>query len=99
MKIIRVITLTLLAIYNPLWANVSYSKMQDHIVVVEGNMISLRKLNAEKNRMLLKSKQTSLADLYDLVFQGILQFEKGRRNESPKTLLKKRDIAALDPNQ
>lgn len=98
MKILRIFTLTLLAIYNPVWENISYNKMQDHMVIVEGNMISLRKLNAENNRMLWKSKETGLAELYDLIFQGILQFERGRRNESPKTLSKRRDIAALNPN-
>jgi len=84
MKMLRILTLTILAIYNSLWANNSFSMNTDRFVVARGNMISVRKLDIENNRMLLKSEEVNTVSFFALVFDGIIEFEKGKRKKGSK---------------
>lgn len=88
MKMLRILTLIFLSIYNPLWANTPVNRKSDHVVVRSGNMISLVKMNLENNRTLLKVQEASPERILELVFVGIIEFEKGRRRNEPKVYYK-----------
>jgi predicted transcriptional regulator len=60
----------------------------DRIVIARGNMISVGKLSTENNRMLLRSQGVSTISLLGLVFDGIIEFEKGKRRRDPKVFYK-----------
>lgn len=90
MKMLRILILIFLSIYNPLWAQDSSVRYPDHIIVTKGNMISLMKLNAENNTMLLKDQEGGLERFLDLMFKGIVDFEKGRRRDDPKNHYKEK---------
>jgi hypothetical protein len=90
MKMLRILTLIFLSIYNSVWANDPGNRKSEYVVVTRGNMISLMKINNENNRTLLKSQAVSTKKILDLVFVGIIEFEKGRRRDDPKGFYKGR---------
>jgi len=85
MKMLRILTLIFLSIYNPLRANTPVNRKSDHFIVRSGNMISLVKMNLENNRTLLKAQEASPKRILELVFVGIIEFEKGRRRNDPRS--------------
>lgn len=86
MKVVRIILLICLSVYNSSRADDSCHKNSDYMIVRRGNLISLRKIDNEYNKMLLNDPGGGFERFLDVVFNGIVEFEKGRRRKDFKSL-------------